>query len=755
MGLYFCLGFILAIFIPLIYRLGRNFSYSIISAYSLGFTFLCAQSFFLHGKYNTVLFSYPWLPQWGLYFSLKTNAYSLFFGLLISFIGTFIFLYSLNYFSKGPKESRFLMIILLFMMSMLGIVFSNNLLLTFFFWELTGITSFLLIGYSHNLKIARENAKTALLVTGLGDVFFLVALVFIYKNVNTFQIDTLLSSELGNSKDLYTILGCLCMAAFTKSAQFPFHFWLPRAMVAPTPVSAFLHSATMVKAGVFLTILFFPLFKNEPLFLNIFICVGSITAFLGAFMSVYQKDMKRLLAFSTISSLGIIFVLIGQGTEVGLIAALTYILTHALYKSSLFLVVGSIDHHMKGRNLTDLHSLKHFLPLTSIVAFMALISMIGLPPAIGYLAKHLLYESTYNNSLISLISISVANMLMVMASLKFLMPFFVKNNKVVATFKDHSLFLWLPPFILAASGIIFGLMSSSLTDLVISRSYLSVTNSLPEYTFSLFHKPDILLAIGVLVLILAFVLLKYVINLSPLKQHFIDRAYKAYQVVITTVLKFAKTTINKVQDGDYWKYIITIFLFTIACLAPFVAQFKINIPFQKEKIDFLDLSFLILINSSCILALIVNSRLASVIAAGGIGLGVTLIFGLYGAPDLALTQMMVEILTLVLLLIAIRRLPIFNVQMSRGKKYFSFIVAFTLAFFLALISVVALDIDSDGKVSQFFAENSYILAKGKNIVNVILVDFRGLDTLGEITVLCLAGLGVLSLLKVKKGKNGL
>ncbi|MFZ8934009.1 MAG: hydrogen gas-evolving membrane-bound hydrogenase subunit E [Bacteriovoracaceae bacterium] len=755
MGFYFILGFILPILIPFIHKLGRSFSYSLISLYSLVFSGLCAKTLFLDGKYSIILLDYAWLPQWGLNLSLSANGYSLFFGFVISFVGSFIFLYSQSYFHKNRNEARFLIIMLFFMMSMLGIVFSNNLLLTFFFWELTGITSFLLIGYSHQLKISRENAKTALFVTGFGDAFFLIALVFIYINTKTFQIDSILTMGLENSKHLNLILGCLCMAAFTKSAQFPFHFWLPRAMVAPTPVSAFLHSATMVKAGVFLIILFFPLFKNEPLFLNILIGVGSVTAFLGAFISVYQKDLKRLLAFTTISSLGIIFVLIGQGTELGLIAALTYILTHAFYKSSLFLVVGSIDHSMKSRNLTELYLLRKILPLTSTVTFMAIFSMIGLPPTIGYLAKHLLYESTYNYSLVGLISISIANMLMVIAALKFLIPFFAKNKKTVPVFKDKSLLLWITPFVLAASGIIFGLMANSLTNLVVSRGYLGVTKELAKYKLTLWHKPDILFAIGVCVLILALIFYRYTVNLSPMSQHFIERAYKVYQLFLNSVLKFAKITIDKIQDGDYWKYILIIFISTIACLLPFVLRFKVNIPFNKEDIDFLDLACLILINSSCLLAIKVQSRLASVIAAGGIGLGVTLIFALYGAPDLALTQMMVEILTLVLLLIAIRRLPIFNAHMTTFKKYISLGVAATLASFLALISMQALSIKTDPKVSQFFAENSYLLAKGKNIVNVILVDFRGLDTLGEITVLCLAGLGVLSLLKIKKEKNGL
>ena len=703
-----------------------------------------------------------WIPDMGIHFSFYLDGLSALFVFLICGIGTLVYLYSVSYMKNHPHLNRFFSYLTLFMGSMLGLVLSDNLITLFIFWELTSISSFFLIGFNHKDPDARKAALTALAITGGGGLLLLLSFILMGSVTGTNEISAIIQSPdlLKESRVLPAIILLLLGGAFTKSAQLPFHFWLPDAMKAPTPISTYLHSATMVKAGIYLLARFSPAMNGEFLWNEVLLVVGALTMLYGAFNSVFKTDLKAILAYTTISSLGIMTMLIGVGTPLAIMALGSFILIHALYKAGLFLVTGAIDKMEKTRNLLQLGGLIKNRKYLFIAGLLAAASGAGIIPALGYHGKHLVYESLFKQedslSQILLLTALFSNIFLICASfLVGVRPFTgVVKNPTPGKKSTPALMVW-PPMILGFVGLLAGVFPVFFELHILLPLQYSLTGLSMEPSFHLWHGLGFLAILGWVTLaagLIFYLKLKpsyrYRKSFSKFKK--VSSRYLLHEIIMGIKRLFWLIT-HLLQNG-YLRYYTAVILSFLILLILFrmYAGFEISFnPISGGPISFLEGTTIFIMFITIGLAMVTDSRVVSVAALGGVGLGICLLFLYFSAPDLAMTQFTIDTLTVVLFVLLLRKLPLYLLKVDQGINYKDLLISGS---FGAIITLVALEVMANGsgkEISQFYAENAYTLAKGKNVVNVILVDFRGMDTLIEITVLAVAGLGIFSLIRLK------
>ena len=708
---------------------------------------------------------YEWVPTYGVELSFTLDGISLLFALMITGIGFLVFVYTAAYLKNHNYLDRFYGYLSMFMAAMLGVVLSDNLISLFIFWELTSISSFFLIGFNNTEESSRKSAITALAITGLGGVLLMAGALLLGNVTGTYSITEMLSQKevIANSPHYIWIVLLLFGAAFTKSAQFPFHFWLPGAMKAPTPVSTYLHSATMVKAGVYLLMRFTPVLGNQELWNTTLLIVGGITMVYAAFITLFKTDLKGILAYSTISALGILVFLIGLGTQEALLAAAIFIMVHALYKATLFLVTGIIDHETGTRNITQLGGLRKVMLPVAIAGILAAISNAGIPPSFGFLGKDLIYESTLNSGNIAIlltIAAVVTNILLLYAGfLAGVKPFTGKLPENHEKAHLPSILMWLPPVLLATLGIVFGLFPQLLQDTLANPTVAALTQAESGAHLKLWHGFNTVLYLS-LTTIGTGLLLYFFIKPSEKRERFIDSLEKISPkgIVLSFGNIFNKLSVvwtNLFQNGFLRHYVFTIVLVLVMLTGyTLIEHTDYQIDYQSfSQLTTYEVVTLLIMVIGIFYTVFSKSRLGAVVAMGVVGYAICLVFVFYSAPDLAMTQFSIDTLTVILFVLVLYRLPKYLLLSDYKMRIRDGMLSIAFGIMIAVLALEVLSEPTNTQLSEYYAENSYVLAKGKNIVNVILVDFRGIDTFMEITVLSIAAIGVFALLKLRLKKK--
>ncbi|BDD86504.1 Na(+)/H(+) antiporter subunit A [Desulfofustis limnaeus] len=702
----------------------------------------------------------PWMPSFDLSLRFRLDGLSLLFGLIVTGIGTLVCIYSAAYLSGHRHCGRYFFYLLAFMLSMLGLVTADNLLLLFLFWEATTIFSYLLISFDHESPTARENGRQSLLITAAGGLALLLGILLLKGAGYSYVISSWTDlSEPVSGHPLYPyILGAILLGAMTKSAQIPFHFWLPNAMSAPTPISAFLHAATMVKAGIYLLMRCHPLLGDSHLWTVSLATIGGITAVWGAAQAIGPRDLKRVLAYTTMMALGILTLFLAGRSTAALTAAVTFLLVHALYKAALFLAVGSIDHQAGSRNLNEISGLRRTMPLTALAVGAAALSMSGFPLFFGFIGKEIMYAGALAEELIPLLAAStalVANSLMtavaaVLAIGPFTGPFKAIRQQVV----EAPWTMWLGPLLLGGLGILFGLIPGWVSRALVEPAVNAFHPNGEEVRLALFHGFNLPLVLSMLTL--SFGIGAYLLRdrlhrvlIAPLTGLPFG-AEKGYYGSLNRFMKGSGTLTEALQNGSLHFYLAVIIGALIVAVGwPLTGGVLGWVDFSSPLPDPAVLALLVFIAAAALVVVTARKRLAAIGGLGGIGGGVALLFLSYGAPDIALTQLMVETLTIIFVSLAMLRLPAIERSRLRpprrrlGDGLLSLAAGTLLALLLMGIGRVSLD----RSLTAFFEANSYLAAHGRNIVNVILVDFRSFDTLGEIIVVVLAAWAAVTLIR--------
>jgi multicomponent Na+:H+ antiporter subunit A len=706
--------------------------------------------------------TYEWLPAIGINFSFYVDGFSLLFSLLVLGIGTFILVYAGYYMRPYPMKGRFLGYLLLFMTAMQGIVISGNLLTMFVFWELTSISSYLLIGYYHEKPEARASALQALLITGFGGLALLGGFVLLAIPYDSYDLATILASpDVIKDSNLYLpALILILIGAFTKSAQFPFHFWLPGAMTAPSPVSAYLHSATMVKAGVFLLARLNPVMGGTEVWSYTLTIVGVTTMFVGAWLSITQVDLKRILAYTTVSALGTLVLLIGTGTEYAINAAIIFLLVHALYKGTLFMMAGNIEKKTGTRDIRKLGGLFKYMPFAAIVMVMALVSMAGVPPMLGFLGKELIYEASAAAPKAHIFILTLGfltNVILVFLSLRLAIDiFWGKEPEYAKKPQEPNLALILGPFFLVLASFVLGLFPATMANPLTSKAITAISPGLVAMKLKLWHGFNVVLALSAFTLITGYIIFRYrktVIDfVCRINRKYFTREFtKVFFEMIDNFLVFTKLQTKTLQHGYHRFYLMT--LFVVASVLVWIMIWRADPIILELNFSAMPLNLIavvILIIAATLAAVASDSRVVALISMGVIGFGITIIFIAYSGVDLAITMIMVETLMLILAMAVVYHLPRYKKFSSTGARMRDALVGTLVGAFFMVLVLQAGTTTLDAPISEFFKESSYPLAFGRNIVNVILVDFRALDTLGEITVISIAALGIFAMIKLTK-----
>ena len=712
-----------------------------------------------------------WLPERGIHLGFMVDGLSLLFALLITGIGAFIFLFAGEYMEGYPQRGRFTLFLVSFMLAMLGLVLSDNLVALFVFWELTTITSFLLIGYSHENATARRAALQGLLVTGAGALAMLAGFVVLGQAVGTFSLREMLAGQEGFADHPhYTAVVVLVMlGAFTKSAQFPFHFWLPNAMAAPTPVSAYLHSATMVKAGVFLLARFTPLLGGTELWMQTLTAVGAVTAVYSAFVSLGKSDLKQVLAYTTVMALGVCVMFLGspvsgQGEPSrAFLAALAFLVAHALYKAALFMVAGTIEKATGTRDLTQLGGLRKAMPVTFAAAVAASVSMAGVPPSVGFIGKELLYTAGFSPDTAAWLpgavffaAAPIATIAMVLA----IRPFFGPRPDYRKPGQEGHWALWCGPVVLAAVGIYWGLSP----EFPFMRLLVPAETAVAGYALDTGHAPwhSTGAAFALTLVTLAAAVLGFwqraavAEALARLKRLVPISGDRAYDAIMNGIAAVAAWQTRRLQSGVQRHYLLIVFA-TLGLSLAVTLWIKDVVPgpVRLAEATFLDWSLAALVAAASIVIIRSRSRLLGICALGVVGMSTALIFLTFGAPDVAMTQLIVETLVTVIVAIVLLKLPDFSNEVwpSGPGRLRNGIVAVTVGIGVTLLMLAVTASPPQPDLKEYFERTAVPGGQGRNIVNVILVDFRALDTMGEITVLAIAGAAVFALLLPGPGRR--
>ena len=705
-----------------------------------------------------------WVPGLDVNLSFKLDGLSFLFACLISGIGALIQIYALAYLKGHSSRFSFHLYLTLFMLAMLGVVTSDNILLLFVFWELTTITSYLLIGFNHEKDKSRKNALQSLIVTGAGGLALLAGLILLGEMAGSYEISTIVaqSALIAQHEWFLPSLILILLGAFTKSAQFPFHFWLPNAMAAPTPVSAYLHSATMVKAGVYLLARVSPIYSHSEIWFYTLGIFGGFTAIWCALLALKQTDLKLMLAYSTNVALGKLVLLIGMGTELAMMAALLFILAHSFYKAALFMVVGNIDKATGTRDIRMLHGLKAALVISVTAAILAALSKSGVPPLLGFLSKEYMYKSGLEVSVILTTIFLLVNVTMVALALALIVkPFFAtyEGNPTPAKKVEASKGLWMPAMLLAIASVLaplFGLGWIN-NNVVVPGVLSSLPDSAPEAA-KLWQGVNLPLALSALTLLLGFVLYRVYPRLLVIWQRkvpVLPTAESVFDKIMAGMMRLAKWQTQLLQQKRLSHYVLLFFI----VLAGLLLSSPLVIPQARfaalADISFYEISVALLLIGAALVCTFTTSRLLAVSALGVVGFMTTLVFMLYSAPDVAKTLLLVETLMVVFVVLLIRHIPgLLTVpQHSVRRRLLHGAIAGVIGMSVTalLINITAQPLDST--LADFFAENSVPGGHGRNIVNVILVDFRAFDTLGEVIVVVMAGIAAVSLLKTHYHKR--
>lgn len=754
-------SYILSLLIPLLYNVLKKNTGWLLALFA-SFLFLYFANYIRPVSNGEVFsFHYPWVPSIKVNLSFLVDGLSLLFSLLITGVGALVFAYSKSYMSEGKRTSRFYLYMLIFMGSMIGLVLSSNLISLFVFWELTSISSYMLIGLYHEREKARRAALQALLITAGGGLALLAGILILGQIGGTYEFTELLTkNDLIRSHQLYlTVLILVLAGAFTKSAQFPFHFWLPGAMEAPTPVSAYLHSATMVTAGVYLLARLSPVLGQTSQWHYIVTTFGAITMILGAVVAFRESDLKRILAYSTVSALGTLILLIGLDTTLSIKAAMVFLLVHSLYKGALFLVSGSISQETGTRSIKDLGGLYKSMPLTAAAALLAALSMAGLPPLLGFISKELIYEAkmqTPDAGILLTLSGVISNIIIVaVAGILSIQVFFGKIKKTSRSPGEVPFPMLLGPLILALAGLFIALFADTLAKPLISPAVSAVRAEQVVVKLSLWHGINLVLLLSIVTAAFGIIIyifrerLKHFLNLIPIQLS----ADYIYDMGLKGLNFIARGQTRIIQNGYLSNY-IQVVIFTALVLVGGSYFFKSwpEIVFSDFNIKFYELITALMILTGAAMTIFTTSRLTAIVGLGVVGYGITIIFILFGAPDLAITLFTIETLTVILFVLAIYRLPKFLYFSSKAIKLRDGILAILLGGLITILLLSVISLPVDTQLKEYFGQASMPLGKGLNVVNVILVDFRALDTLGETIVLAVAAIGIYALLKLRMEK---
>jgi multicomponent Na+:H+ antiporter subunit A len=710
---------------------------------------------------EAVVQTYRWAPAFGVNLSFHADGLGLLFALIITGVGALVFFYASEYLKGHKYLDRFYAYLGIFMGAMLGLVLSDNLISLFIFWELTSVSSFFLIGFKNEDEPSRRSALVALAITGIGGLLLLAGALIIGSITQTYSIQAMLDSgvSLSSHGSYIAILALVFGAAFTKSAQFPFHFWLPGAMKAPTPVSTYLHSATMVKAGVYLLMRFTPLLGDHVYWNTTLFTVGGITMLYAAVHAILRTDLKSILAYSTVSALGVMVFLIGLGTKEALLAVSVFILAHALYKATLFLVAGIIDHETGTRDVTRLSGLGKVMLPVAAAGFLAAFSNAGIPPTVGFVGKDLVYEATLHmgglGGLLTTIAVLTNILLLVAGFYAGVKPFAGRLPPAFGKAHLPSPVLWLPPLILAALGIVYGVFPQLLDGSLVKPVAAAMGAGQVDSHLKLWHGfntvlmlSGVTIAVGILLYLIFKPSTKIETGLAKLNfispEGIATKLAKAFH-------RFSKRCTDTLQSGYLRYYILTILGFLILLVGySLLSGVELYIDFRQisELVGY-EIAILSIMLAAILFTVFTNSRLAAVAAMGVVGYSMCLIFVFYSAPDLAMTQFTIDTLTVILFVLVLYRLPKYLILSNRPSRLRDGAVAVAFGLLITTLALEVLNEPVNREIGDYYAANAYLLAKGKNVVNVILVDFRGMDTLVEISVLAVAAIGVFSLLKLR------
>jgi multicomponent Na+:H+ antiporter subunit A len=765
MFLLILIGFIASASAPLIYKPLKNYFGWIAASFPIFMFISFLSKYHQVANGNVIRESVLWIPSLGINFTFLLDGLSLTFVLIITLIGAVVFLYAGAYMKEYEHTDRFYLYIGIFMTSMIGLVTSDNMITLFMFWELTSISSYLLIGFNHHKEKSRKLALQALLVTGAGGLALMAGFILLSQISGSLEISSLydLNDTIKNSSRYIAIVILVLLGAFTKSAQFPFHFWLPNAMEAPTPVSAYLHSATMVKAGIYLIARLNHALGGTELWQDTILIIGTMTMLFAAVLSIKQMDLKKLLAYSTLSVLGTLTLLLGIGSKLAIKAFFIYLVAHSLYKGTLFLVAGTLDHETGTRDVSKLGGLKKLMPVTMVTAALASFSMMGIIPLVGFIGKETVYSSIlevefWGQFLIAIAVISNALIVMITILVGF-KPFWGAKAETPRQAHEAPLKMLFGPALLAILGLLMGIFPNFFIGKLLEQSSISILTEELGLKIKLWHGFNLVLFLSLVTLLVGilFYLLreKFLVVTQNVKLIKILKPSEWYEFLLNGMLSFAKYQTKILQNGYLRNYIIFILITAVSLAAYALYNVRQELVLSLDlSLTFYEISISLIIVISTFVVITSESRLKSIIALGVVGFTVGIIFIIHSAPDLALTTFAIETLTVILFVLVLYKLPKFLKFSKTSSKFRDFIIASCVGIFMTLMVLYVTSVEFSSELKKYFTDTSVPGGKGRNVVNVILVDFRAIDTLGEITVLGIAALGVYALLKLRLDDKG-
>lgn len=788
------LPFVVAMIIPIIYKWTKKIHTGWLVLPVPIILFIYFLSFIPKTINGSTVETFQWIPRYGINFTVVVDGLSLLFALLITGIGSLVVFYSIYYLGKNKERlNNFYAFLMIFMTAMLGVVLSDNLIVLYLFWELTSISSFLLIGYWYHRERSRYGARKSMMITVFGGLMMLGGFIMLHIMTDSFSIREILAASEAISQNALFIpaMILILLGAFTKSAQVPFHIWLPDAMEAPTPVSAYLHSATMVKAGIYIVARFTPLFALSPIWFWTIAIVGTTTLLWGSINATKKNDLKAILAYSTISQLGLIMTLLGIGAAslhfdnlsddiyvLAIVAAVFHLFNHATFKGSLFMMVGIIDHETGTRDIRRLGGLMRIMPITATIAFIGTFAMAGLPPFNGFLSKEMFLESLLNLTKLNLWNADTWGILLLIVG--FIASVFTFTYSIIIFFKTFTgkqkayllpkkpheapFGLLLSPAILAFLVLFIGIFPNVIAAPILEPAVKSIvpslaTNSDFHIHIGLWHgiTPALLMTVGIVILGIIFYKThrywKPFITTRVPKKLRIGKSYDkgmsylelgSYRFTMTVMTGWLRTYLNYM-----------LFAFIVLVLGSLILTDSLNLKFENlTSVTLVDFVLAAVILVTLIGIVFSKSRITSIILLGAMGYTISIFFVIARAPDLALTQLIIETISVVLYLLVFYHLPQFS-NIEEKPRFFSVktFLSIGIGITITLVALSAYDTTFYDSISQYYIDNTYKEAAGKNIVNVILVDFRGFDTLFETTVLAIASIGIFTMIKLRLTKR--
>ena len=707
------------------------------------------------------VYGFDWVPSLGVQLSVLLDGLSMTFALLITGIGAAVTLYSARYLGDHPDYPRFVSYLLMFMVGMLGLVLADNLIMLFVFWEITTIASYLLIGFNADSAASRRSALQALLVTGTGGLILLAGLIVLGTVAGTSQLSQIVTmGDMIRAHPWYLGILLLFLAgAFTKSAQVPFHFWLPNAMAAPTPVSAYLHSATMVKAGVFLMARMNPALGGTDAWFWILTLFGGVTAVFASVMALRQTDIKQVLAYTTLMALGTLTMFIGAGTHYAIVAAMLFLVVHSLYKAALFLMIGIVDHATGTRDAGVLGGLSKAMPLTGLAAALAAISMAGIPPMIGFIGKEFMYKAGlgldgFGAFWVTAMAFAASVLMFAVGGIVALKPFRGDLRPTPTTPHEGPWAMLAGPLVLGALSLIFGLLPGVLGHYLVGPATHAVFGEVREVHLYLWGGINMALILSLLTFLAGWLVYRRHQAIRDRLAAFEARSPIDFDAGWDRLLDgfkaFAAWQTNLIQSGSLQRYMAVMFATFVVMVG---GSYLIKGAFQgvpglsAEGVHPIQWTVLGLIVAGAILTVWTHSRMTAIAGMGASGIGVSLIFIMFSAPDVAITQLLVEVLVVVLVSVVMLRLPYLPRRSKTRFRTGHAVIAGGAGLVTTFLLMSVMATDFDRRLTSFFEAASYPEAHGRNIVNVILVDFRALDTFGEITVVAIAAIAAFALLR--------